>query len=55
MFKEYREEVKEGEKVRVTTMAELDKILKDLLQYETTLQQKIAETKENVRKLLKSS
>jgi len=47
--------VKDSEKARAATMAELDRTLKDLLQYENSLQQRISETKENVRKLLKSS
>ena len=55
LFKEWREEVKDSEKARAATMAELDRTLKDLLQYENSLQQRISETKENVRKLLKSS
>ena len=55
LFREWREEVKESEKIQGDTITDLDKVSKELLQYEATLQQRIAETKENVRKLLKSS
>lgn len=54
-FGEWREDIKEADKMQGDTLTELDKISKELLEYEASLHQKITETKENVRRLLKSS
>jgi len=55
LVNEWKASLTDYAKSEKETLAELDKILKQLQQYETSLHQKIIDTKENVRKLLLKS